>query len=684
MNLTFYRNLSVSGLRNILFFGVFVALLLFSQDVVLGDDSFEGTATFHRQALSGLRNGKGFTVNNTPVQDGIVTIIFEATEVKSKRYRAEVVREGGFTEPLEQLPINLFTGKVVREDGFSSANDFAKLSFSYPGNLVEGLMRVNGVFYDLSSMAQNQNIDLVVKEIPLEDLNALFSGCGTSLWEELGPLMESAETDDTSGSSTPQVSSDATTLQEIELGTEATASFVAIFGSAAEANSKIISIINAVNGIYETDLGLTNKISIQRALTSTGTYTEGDSSILLSQFRNEWNSNVAQVYDVAHLFSGVNNFEGSVVGRAYLSVVCGSYRYGVSAYYSKNDSLLKVVVAHEEGHNLGAGHSTTGGIMSAGVSSSLTNFASESISVIETYINSINCLSNIASGNPPVLDPVGQQVATEGNTLQLSLTGSDPDGDPVTYSATPLPAGATMAQDGAFTYTPPNDTAGCGVSTQKNIQFSIVDSDGNSDSEWVTITINDNPVTDNPPVLNNPGDKTVQENQLLSFTLVANDDDGDTVTFSSTDLPPGASLSETTGQFMWTPSQGQAGNHSVTFIATECGTVGGPSQTITITVGEVVVPQLTSLFPIEGAKDETVTIDGAYLSGSTVTVYFGNKQAPISSIADGSIIVKAPRQSKRTAAKVSVKVVRDGMTSNSLDFTYTSGSKPGGGKGRNK
>ncbi len=70
MDLTFCRNLSVSGLRNnILFFGVFVALLLFSQDVVLGDDSFKGTTTFHRQALSGLRNGKGFTVSNTPVLD---------------------------------------------------------------------------------------------------------------------------------------------------------------------------------------------------------------------------------------------------------------------------------------------------------------------------------------------------------------------------------------------------------------------------------------------------------------------------------------------------------------------------------------------------------------------------------------------------------------------------------------
>ncbi len=681
MGSMFYRVVVRSGLRSITFFGVLAALMLSSHCFVMGADGFEGTTTFHRQALSGLKSGKGFTVEAVPVQNETVTLLFEPTEIKAKRYRAEVVREGGTVEPLDQLPINLFTGKVIREDSSSSEKDFAKLSFSHPGNLVEGLMRVDGVLYDLSSMAQKQNIVLTIKEIPLDDLKGLFLGCGASLWEELAPLMESAATDDTTDpSSSTQASEAATTLQEVELGTEATASFVAIFGSESAANNKIISIINAQNGIYETDLGLTNKIVIQRAFSSTDPYSESDSSTLLSQFRSEWEASVPKIYDVAQLFSGVNTFESSVVGRAWLSAVCTTFGYGVNAYYNQSDSLLKVVVSHEEGHNFGANHSSTG-IMSPTVSSSLTNFAPESITEIENFVNSINCLSDVVSGNPPTLDPIGPQTVTEGITLQLTLSGSDPDGDPVTYSATPLPVGATMNQEGTFTYLPPFDTVGCSSSTSKSVLFSIVDSNGNSDSELVTITVHDNP-GNNPPVLNNPGNKTVQEGQSLNFTLEASDVDGDTITFGSPDLPVGASLSQTTGQFQWTPSQGQSGSHSVTFTATDCVTNFTVSETITITVEEIVLPHLTSLSPTEGPKSTVVTISGTNLLGSNTIVYFGSKVASIISSSDNGVSVHAPRQNKKTAATVLVKIVRDGAESNTLPYTYTKSQKPGGGGGR--
>ena len=52
-----------------------------------------------------------------------------------------------------------------------------------------------------------------------------------------------------------------------ESGTEADAPFVSQKGGVDAANATILSIVNAVNGIYEADLGLTNRVVVQRAWT---------------------------------------------------------------------------------------------------------------------------------------------------------------------------------------------------------------------------------------------------------------------------------------------------------------------------------------------------------------------------------------------------------------------------------
>ena len=68
---------------------------------------------------------------------------------------------------------------------------------------------------------------------------------------------------------------------------------------------------------------------------------------------------------------------------------------------------------------------------------------------------------------------------------------------------------------------------------------------------------------DHPPVLTSPGNQTVNENQLLTFTLSAIDPDGDAVTYSMLPVPTGAALDATTGIFAWTPDYTQAGSYDV-------------------------------------------------------------------------------------------------------------------------
>jgi len=88
-----------------------------------------------------------------------------------------------------------------------------------------------------------------------------------------------------------------------------------------------------------------------------------------------------------------------------------------------------------------------------------------------------------------------------------------------------------------------------------------------------------------PPVLEPIGNKTVNENETLQFTVSAYDPDGDAITYSAENLPYGASFDSESGLFIWTPDYTQAGVYEITFIASDG--VLTDSETIEIVVNDV-------------------------------------------------------------------------------------------------
>ena len=90
-----------------------------------------------------------------------------------------------------------------------------------------------------------------------------------------------------------------------------------------------------------------------------------------------------------------------------------------------------------------------------------------------------------------------------------------------------------------------------------------------SDFETFTITVGN---VNRPPVLGAIGAKTATEGVPLTFTATATDPDGGTLTFSSGNLPTGATLTPA-GAFSWTPTatQGQTTPYSVTITVTDNG-----------------------------------------------------------------------------------------------------------------
>ena len=185
----------------------------------------------------------------------------------------------------------------------------------------------------------------------------------------------------------------------------------------------------------------------------------------------------------------------------------------------------------------------------------------------------------------PVLGTIGDKTVDENSPLSFTVTTTDADGDTIRYSAQNLPSGATFAGQ-TFNWMPDYNQAG-------SYQVTFITSDGNAqDSKTITITVNN---VNRAPVLSKIGDKSVYTNNLLTFDINVTDPDGNTVTYSATGLPIGATFA---GQsFRWTPAPNQAGTYHVTFIASDGRLQDSETITIIVYSTDTSAPTVSGLSP---------------------------------------------------------------------------------------
>jgi len=116
-----------------------------------------------------------------------------------------------------------------------------------------------------------------------------------------------------------------------------------------------------------------------------------------------------------------------------------------------------------------------------------------------------------------------------------------------------------------------------------------------NDSELTTsdeVVIIVDPTPNEAPVLSTIDNQTIDEGMLLTFTVNATDPNDDTLSFTLSNTPTGATLTDNnkgTATFNWTPNFNQAGNYpDVLFTVTDDGVpIQSDFEAITITVGAV-------------------------------------------------------------------------------------------------
>lgn len=192
-------------------------------------------------------------------------------------------------------------------------------------------------------------------------------------------------------------------------------SMVIKYGTAAAVEIHNIGVMNNVQTDYDDgQLGsivnfniVTQNISTTESNDQTSPlYTGTNSSTILSGFRAWGNAgNFGVTYDVAQLWTNRNidddgaGGSSSIVGLAYVGVVCGTSRYHLLEDYtgtnpSGNGYQLRVLTSHELGHNFAASHDAAGsGFIMAPSINNTTTWSPASIASISNHLATRTCLA---------------------------------------------------------------------------------------------------------------------------------------------------------------------------------------------------------------------------------------------------------------------------------------------------
>lgn len=175
----------------------------------------------------------------------------------------------------------------------------------------------------------------------------------------------------------------------------------------------------------------------------------------------------------------------------------------------------------------------------------------------------------ILVNRPPTASAGGPYAGNVGVPIQLNGTGSDPDGNPITFSWTLGEGGTAAGASPTYIYNAPGTYP---------VVLTVTDSFNASAMSPTTATINAG------LALNPIGNKTVNLGETLTFTVSGTNSFALPVSLFVAPLPlmTNATFNASTGVFTFRPSTTQVGSHQLTFSA-QSGTQI-VAETITITV----------------------------------------------------------------------------------------------------
>ena len=305
-------------------------------------------------------------------------------------------------------------------------------------------------------------------------------------------------------------------------------------------------------------------------------------------------------------------------GNTADQVITGSNPTGAPMMFSKVSGPTFMTVTTT---NPGTGSATGNIHLAPGFTDSGTYLAT--VQVSDGSLNNQKSFMITVNNLPraPILTQPANMTVNEGATADQTLSASDLDGNPLTFSKTSGPTFMTVT---TTTATTGNIHLAPGFLDAGTYGAMVTASDGSiSDSKSLTVTVNN---VNRAPTLIQPANMTVNAGSTANQTLNATDPDGDAVAFTKVSGPTYVTVTTTspsTGNVNLAPGFSDAGTAAVTVRATDNGS---PSlfneKSFTVTVIPAcrapVLNQPSNMTVNQGATADQV-ITGTSADGSPIT-----------------------------------------------------------------
>ncbi len=266
-------------------------------------------------------------------------------------------------------------------------------------------------------------------------------------------------------------SSSGGTLRTYRLAMAATAEYTASKGGVTQTAASIATIVNRLTGVFEQEFTIRLQLVSNNDLliytnAATDPYTNGNLDAMLDQNQTNLDSVIGSAnYDMGHV---IGTQASGASGLSYVGIICNNgmkAKAGSASASWNEESFTMRIIVHEMGHQLGSHHTWNGTGCPAGQWGSSSACEPGSGSTIMAYPGSCGT-DNIQSSNDHYFHAISYEkiraycstgtggtcgtTSATGNTVPsigvpgpltipkmtpftLTATGSDANGDPLTY-----------------------------------------------------------------------------------------------------------------------------------------------------------------------------------------------------------------------------------------------------------
>ena len=331
-------------------------------------------------------------------------IQLQKRDLRSPNYVLSLLTDEGVKTSKDFDGTMTYRGQMPNEDGWSLALTLNE-EFIY-GYFKEGseTYYIEPLWYFVPGQPKDQFVVYAVSDVKPDNVHK----CGA---EEMEDKMEDLSPDGHIGHN-DDYAEKMMACKEIELAIAADLSMYNFHGSVAAVNAFTFGVMNNVQTNYDNEFNDELHFNIVEqfvvAPPATDPWTNSnDAGTLLNSFTSWGPGGFSANHDLGQLWTK-RNLNGGTVGIAWLCAVCTANRYHVVSEFSSNADFMRVMTAHEIGHNFCASHDApnSGFIMQPSVSTS-TVWSSASLSAINGYYPGRPCLGSCSSSQPPVADFTG-------------------------------------------------------------------------------------------------------------------------------------------------------------------------------------------------------------------------------------------------------------------------------------